>query len=507
MTKNRLALLALIGLAGCAVGPDYRAPATVLPPTFAQSMPRNAARSQTAMVPPSLTHWWTALNDPELNSLITRALQANPDLDIALGHLQEARTQEAGLAGTLLPSISAGAAAGRGTGSDLSRAANLAALRAADNKGSLPQIRQVAGFSASWELDLMGGYRRSLEASRYDIGAAEAARDAVLISVVGDLARNYIDLRGLQVRVALLGADIGAATQSADLAQARFDRGITNELDVQLARRELSTLRAQLPLLLSQISITQGDIAVLVGVYPQTLAAELSRPGDLPTVLPTVDPGLPPQLLRRRPDIRQAERNLAAATARIGVATDALFPHLVLTGAAGTQSALIGLKGGHIWSAGPALYWPLLDFGALDAKVDVADLQAHEQLTRYRKTVIVAVQDAERTIADYSAQQQRITELQQAVTASERAVSLAQQRYERGLTDFLNVVDAQRQQYQLAERYSSARQRAAEAFITLCQSLGGDWESYQSVPDIRRPEPAIIAAVHRLALRDRPGTP
>jgi NodT family efflux transporter outer membrane factor (OMF) lipoprotein len=243
---------------------------------------------------------------------------------------------------------------------------------------------------------------------------------------------------------------------------------------------------------------------VLLGQYPEDMAAELERPAAMPQLPESVAPGLPLELLQRRPDIHAAERQLAAATARIGVATANLFPHVGLTGGLGTQSADIGAHGSHIWAFGPTVYWPVLDFGALDALVSVADLQAHERLVSYRKTVIDAVQDADTAISNFNAQQLRLTDLAEAMTASERAVSLAQQRYERGLTDFLNVVDAERQQYNLEDEYTAAQQSAGDAFIYLYKALGGGWEHYQDVPAIRRPEPAVMAAFHRLVAGDNP---
>src|SRR6202050_3019504 len=267
-------------------------------------------------------------------------------------------------------------------------------------------------------------------------------RNAMLTSVVADVARNYVDMRALQTRLAISGDNITTAQQARDFEQSRFDRGLTNELDLQLAKRELAKLQSELPLLRSAIQTAQYNIAVLLGQFPEDLAAELSLPGSLPNLPETVEPGLPLDLLQRRPDVREAERQLAAATARIGVATANLFPHVGLSAGLGTQSASIGAQGSHIWAFGPSVYWPVLDFGALDALVSIADLQAHERLIVYRKTVIDAVPDAGTGIASFEAQEQRLTSLTEAITASGRAVDLARQRYDRGLTDFLNVVDA-----------------------------------------------------------------
>jgi outer membrane protein TolC len=268
---NTLLLFALsLIMASCAVGPNYHAPKTVAPPAFvAAPSPAAAVSSTKAPAPVDLASWWRSFNDPELDSLIDRAIQANPDLEIALTRLQEVRTGEAVLLGNVLPMVAASAAAGRGTGSDMTRAGAASALRAADNKGSLDQIEQVAGFAATWELDLFGGGRRAIEAGKYDIEAAAAARNAVLISIVADVARNYVDMRGLQMRLAILRDNIATAQQSRDFENARFDRGLTNELDFQLASRELATLQAELPPLQSEIQTAQYDIAVLLGQYPE----------------------------------------------------------------------------------------------------------------------------------------------------------------------------------------------------------------------------------------------
>jgi NodT family efflux transporter outer membrane factor (OMF) lipoprotein len=494
-------------LAGCAVGPNYHAPASTAPGSFVAAAPAGGAGAEAPVAVPGgldLTQWWQSLHDTVLDALIARAIRANPDIEIVLTRLQEARTGLIALVGTELPEAGASAAGGRGTGSDLSRAGAARPLESADNRGALSQISQVAGFAASWEIDLFGGNRRAIEAARYDVQAAAATRNAVLLGVVGDLARSYVALRGLQLRLAILRENIASATQSRDLEQIRLERGITNELDLQLAIRELSSLRSQLPPVQGAVQDAQYRIAVLLGQYPEELAAELASPGELPTLPGNVGPGLPVELLARRPDVRAAERALAAATARIGVATANLFPRIVLTGGIGTQSANLGAHGSHIWDFGPALYWPLLDFGALDAQVSVADLQAHERAVQYRKTLIDAVMDADTAIADYGAQQQRLASLAPAMLASQRALSLAQQRYDRGLTDFLNVVDAERAQYDLEDKYVQAQQSTAEAFIYLCQALGGGWEPYQQVPPIRLPEPAVLAGFHRLLAGDNP---
>jgi NodT family efflux transporter outer membrane factor (OMF) lipoprotein len=281
----------------------------------------------------------------------------------------------------------------------------------------------------------------------------------------------------------------------------RYDRGITNELDVALATRELASLEAEIAPIEAQVSAAQYTLAVLVGEYPETMTQELDKPDLIPSMPAPTAAGVPLELLKRRPDIQQAERELAANTARIGVATASLFPEISITGSIGSQSQGWGTVpsiGKHIWSFGPGAVWPLLDFGALDAEVDIAGLTAHASLVNYRKTILNAVQQVDTSIDGYQAQQARLEKLGTAMTAAERAVDLATARYNRGLTDFLNVVDAERQLYDLQEQYAEAQVAQGEQFVQLYKSLGGGWENYQSVPAIRRPQPAIVAAFRRI---------
>lgn len=505
--RHVLALVVLgVGLAGCAVGPDYHTPKMKLPDGFVSaSDAQSAAGAGHEAVDPAT--WWKALNDAKLDSLIERAIKANPSLEIALTRLQEARTFETVVAGRALPDLEASAGAGRGTGSDSTRGRVASPLTSASNTAGLTQITTVAGFDAAWEIDLFGKYRREIESARYDTQAFAAARSAVLVTVVADVVRAYLDMRGLQTQYAVLGQNIRSAQKSLDLVQARFDRGIINELDVTLARRQLGTLQAQLAPLAAQISAVQYAIAVLLGQYPEEMAKELAKPELIPQIPDQIDAGLPLDLLRRRPDVIEAERLLASATAQIGVATANLFPRLALTASAGAQAQGFGVTpeiSRSIWSAGVGAFWPLLDFGTLDGVANIADLRTHELLVNYKQTVLRAVREVDSAMSSYAAQQDRLRNLGEALAASERAVSLASQRYDRGLTDFLNVVDAEREQYGLQEQYAAAQVAVGEQFVALYKGLGGGWQQYQSIPPIRQPQPAIVAAFRRLLYPEDP---
>lgn len=491
----------LAGLAGCAVGPNYQAPAPDAPAAFIAAAPSPAAPGPGDSQAPDPAAWWHALHDEALDELVERAVRANPDLQIALDRLQQARTFETVVLGHALPEIDAGAAAGRGTGSDLTRGRAPQTLVSADNSSGLKHINTLAGFDAVWEIDVFGKARREIQAAHAGTQAAAALRNGVLTSVVADVVRSYIDLRGLQTQRAILQQAQLALGESLRIVTIRYERGITNELDVTLATRELAALEAQIAPVEAQARAAQAALATLLGEYPESLAAELDKPGPIPEMPTAVQPGTPLQVLRRRPDVLQAERELAAATARIGVATANLFPQLALSGAVGAQGQDFGTTPAtnrHLWSFGAGAIWPLLDFGALDAEVAIADLDAHASLVNYRRTIIQAVQDVDTALSAYAAQEDRLARLGTGLVAAERAVALATARYDRGLTEYLDVVDAQRQLYDLQDQYVLTQMAAAEQFVKLFKGLGGGWQNYQDIAPIHRPEPAVIAMFQRL---------
>jgi len=494
-----VALAALLG--GCAVGPDYHPPQVDLPGRFVEPQGPATKAEDTQAPAVQIAAWWQALNDRELDSLVERALKGNPGLDIALARMQQARTFEMLATGLALPRIEAAAGGGRGTGTDLSRGGRVpTGLATADHRPVRGQIDLVSGFEAAWEIDLFGRLRRQIEAAHYDAQAAAAARDAVQVAVIADVVRAYVDLRGLQTQLAVQLQGVRAAQDLLNVVQARFDRGIINELDVTLARRQLASVQAQVKPLQAQIVATQQTIAVLLGLFPDDLTAELAPPELIPPMPDAIAPGIPLDLIRRRPDIREAEWELAGATARIGVATGLLFPQLIVTGGVGAQGIGSGFtpdSSQHIWSAGFGAVAPLLDFGVLDAQIKIADLQARQLLVRYKETVQFAVQDVDTALESYAAQQERLRSLGEAVVASQRATELATQRYDRGLTDFLNVIDAQRQEYDLEGQYAAAQTAVAEQFVALYRGLGGGWEQFQA-PPVDRPLPAVMALFQHL---------
>ena len=497
----RLSPLAVaVALAGCAVGPDYQAPSTFLPGQYLSQVKANAPQLTT---PESadLTQWWRTLHDRELNSLVARARESNLDIAIALDRLQEARLLVTVAVSEALPVGGGTAGGGVGTGTDETKGRVSGPLRAGNNAQNLRKISETGGFDAAWELDLFGKFRRQIEAQTADAEALRDARDWLFVTVVADVARAYLDLRAQQRQLVVLGQNIGAARGNLDLAQGRFDRGLTNELDVSLAKRQLATLQADQAPLAAQIDASRHAIAILLGLFPEDLAVELSKPRPMPALPAKIPVGQPVDLLRRRPDIHEAERRLAAANARIGVATADLFPTVIISGAGGAQggirsSSVVPLT--LIGSIGPSVYWPLLDFGALDAQIEIANLQTHEALVAYKQTILTAVRQVDDAISSYRAQQERLKSLDLALAAARQATQIATERYDRGLTDFLNVLDAERQEFDLEARHVAARQTAADDLVAVYKALGGGWSLNEPIPPIPAPLPATIAAAKRL---------
>jgi NodT family efflux transporter outer membrane factor (OMF) lipoprotein len=494
-------------LSGCAVGPDYFTPDAVLPASFlAQPAVKEPASGG---VSPDLWQWWSTLHDPQLNALIVRAMENNLDLKIALDRLQQARLQLVVIGSAAIPEVNGGVGGGVGSGTDETKGRAAQALRAGDNSGALKSITQIGGLDAEWEIDIFGKIARRVEAQVYTAEALKEARDWVYVVIAADVARLYFDLRARQERLAILNRDIESARKVLDLAQTRLDRGLTNELDVLLAKRQVATLEADVEPLKALIAANGYAIAVLVGEYPEALARDLRRPGAVPRLPARAPVGLPVDLLRRRPDIREAERFMAAAVADIGARTADLFPSLVITAAAGAQG---GPRSGSaipitwIDSVGPSIDAPILDFGALDAKIEIADYRAHELAAAYKQTILVAVQQVDEANTAYRSYRQSLRSLDTAVEAARQATKIASERYDRGLTDFLNVLDAERQQFALEAQRAEVVRLAGDGFVALYKALGGGWPPDEIIPPVRHPDPAAIAAVKRL-IQDPPHLP
>jgi NodT family efflux transporter outer membrane factor (OMF) lipoprotein len=495
--RGWIACCGAAGLSACSVGPDFKLPETGLPGSYIASPNGRTPATDEVVEHVDLTQWWRSFRDPQLVSLVGRAIAGNPDIGIALARLQQARAQELVATGAALPTGELAAGAGFGTGTDNTRGRVPDSLHSAANTTGFTHIDEAGGFVTAWELDIFGKLRREIEASHLDALAAAKARDAVLVSVVADVARAYIELRGFQEEIAVTRRNVETARHSLQVVQSRFSQGVTNELDVTMAQRQLATFEATLGPLTSQLQSSRYLIAILLGEYPETLAGELRTDGPAPRFPARIPIGLPVSLLQRRADIQQTEFELGAATARMDSAVADLFPRVAVTSAVGGQGgprAATGTPITFIGGIGPALYWPVLDFGTLDARIEVADYRAREALLRYKANVLGAVQDVDQAISRYNAEQNRLAGLSRARGAALQAFKLSSERYDRGLTDYINVLDAAREQFALEAQYVISRRTAGVQLVALYKALGGGWEHYQAVPPIRLPEPAIAAA-------------
>ena len=502
MRVQRLACLVVCAgaLAGCSLGPEYFTPDAALPVKFVTAP--TGERLPSGGASPELWQWWRTLHDHQLNELIELAIQNNLDLKIALDRLQQARLQLVVLGAQQLPQVNGGVGAGTGTGTDETKGRVAQALRDADNNTGLKKITGVGGLDAEWEIDIFGKIASRIEAQVYTAEALKEARDWVYVVVAADVTRLYFDLRARQDRLQILYRNIEASRKVLDLAQTRLDRGLTNELDVLLAKRQVETLQADVEPLKAQIAANAYAIAVLVGDYPENMSRRLQRPSTVPRLPARAPAGTPVDLLRRRPDIREAERLLAASVADIGARTADLFPSVAITGGAGGQA---GPRSGSaipitwIASIGPTLEAPILDFGALDAKIEIADYRAHELAAVYKRSILTAIQQVDEANAAYQAFRQSVRSLDLALEAAHQATRVATERYDRGLTDFLNVLDAERQQFTLEQQRAEVVRLAGDSFVALYKALGGGWPPDEVIPSIRHPDPAVVAAVKRLA--------
>ncbi|MBI5945105.1 MAG: efflux transporter outer membrane subunit, partial [Chloroflexi bacterium] len=418
---------------GCAVGPDYCSPKVSVPTSWSELPQAGKAN------PESLVQWWKTFNDPVLDSLIVRAVPSNLDLRIAEVRVREARFQRGAVASDLWPSLN--------TSASYSRSRRSAGISTIPPSAKIKRNLYETGFDASWEIDLFGGKRRAVEAASAEIDAAVENQNDVLITLLAEVARNYIEVRGYQRRVQIIHKNISTQQEVVEIVQARYDAGLSSELDVVQAAALLATTQSQIPLLENPMKQAIHRIGILLGQKPGDLLTELTKESQIPCTPVTVPVGLPSDLLRRRPDVRRAERELAAATARIGMATADWFPKFSLTGSFGFQTEDINafsITRSRLWSFGPTVRWPIFDAGRIRANIRVQNARQEQALLNYEKAVLTSLEDVENALVAYTAEQVRCQNLTEAVNANRRAVELANELFSKGLVNFLNVLDAER---------------------------------------------------------------
>lgn len=464
----------LAATAGCAVGPDYHAPSAAAPAHWSTGLAGGEAAA-----PADVTAWWRTFHDPELDTLIDRAVRSNLDLRIAQARVREARAQYGIASASLAPSADA-------TGSDAREQAShhQPVLGSVPLPPRTPFDNQVyqAGVDASWELDLFGGRRREVEAARAEVGASAYDQRATLLVLLGDVAHNYVDVRGYQRRLAIAAENIAAQRQGVAIARDRFAHGLATDLEVEESSTLLAQTQAEVPALEAALQTSVHRLEILLGQAPGALAAELSAPAPIPAAPERVPVGLPSDLLLRRPDVLRAERQLAAATADIGVATSDLFPKFYLTGGAGYQSVSAGnwfSSASSFWSVGPSIQWKIFDAGRVRANIRVQNARQEEALDTYERTVITAYGEVEDSLVSYAQEQVREESLRDAVASSRKTLSLATRLYASGLTDFLHVLDAERSLYSAEDLLAQSDHAISGNLIALYESLGGGWQAYE----------------------------
>jgi len=464
--------LAVVIISGCMIGPQYHPPQpTVVPPAWegVSKIPADQPSVATAQ-PADLTHWWRQFNDPILNELVEEAVKTNLDLQIAEASLRQARALRGIAVGGLWPSLAASAGYQR-----LHSAATMP-----DN---LQQDLYQAGLDAVWELDLFGGIRSGVESAGANVQAAiENIRD-VQVSLIAEVALDYIQLRGYQQEIVIAQNNLEAQRHTAEITRKLLDVGFDSALDVAQAESNVATTESQIPVFETSAQQSIYALSVLLGQPPAALLDKLAPAGALPRVPAKIPAGLPSELLRRRPDIRQSEAQLHAATAQIGVAVAQLFPSFSLTGSVNWQSNLLRTwwtDAGRSFSFGPSLNWPIFQGGATISNVRLQEALRDQAFITYQKIVLAAFQDVENALIAFNKEQEHHKSLSDAVIANKKAVDLSLQLYTAGQIQFLNVLEAQLSLYTSQNALVQSEDNIAIDLIALYKALGGGWESMTS---------------------------
>ncbi|MGC1547851.1 MAG: efflux transporter outer membrane subunit [Rhodanobacter sp.] len=468
----------LAALPGCTVGPDYRgAPDVAGSAVHANAFVRAPAAGMASAHAPS--QWWNTLGDAQLSALIDAALAHNQNLQAAQARLRESRAQLQQQRADALPTVSADAAALRTRKPDLSglQTSQTNANQAA-SQGQGPLQLYTAGFDASWELDLFGGTRRAIEAASAQADAVDADLADTQVSLAAEVAQAYIGLRDQQQRLTLAHQSAELEQQTLVLIQQRRARGVAGDADVERQTTQVENTRATLIPLDEQITESLDQLAVLTGQAPGALDRELSVPAPLPglpSIVPIDDPA---KMLQQRPDIRAAERRLAASNAQIGERTADLFPKVTMLGFVGSNAADPGhltRKSALTWLGVPYLQWDVFDFGRTRSGIRQAEASRDEADARYAQTVLAALQDANNALSRYGHQRESVARLQQIEASADRSATLMRQRYSAGASSLIDLLDTQRMQFSAQQNLVEGRADLLKDFVSLQKSLGLGW--------------------------------
>ncbi len=506
--------LACVALSGCTFGPDFESPSPWSPVSWFSRRPQPPKLASLPVAEPVDPDWWTILNDPALTALMRRVATSNLDVRTADVRLAESRAQRGITAADQFPRlngnasytreyisprgvvglIGGGASSSNGAGGSTQTSSNgLGGTQGGIPSGAsggggsgggrgIPSFNLFQyGFDSSYELDLWGRVRREVESADASLDASADARRQTLVTSLAELARDYVQLRGTQETLRITRENLASAEQSAHLSEERFRGGLATDLDVANARAQVENTAAQIPQQEQQQEQDINAISLLLGEPPGALSAELLPPRPVPPVPPSVPVGVPSELVRRRPDIRQAEAQLHAATADIGEAEAEFFPKITLSGSIAIQAVRfkdLGNFGARTFGIGPSLTVPIFDGGRLRRTLELRQAQQQEAAIKYQQTVLSAFHDVDNALIAYRAEQQRHERLAAQVVQARQALNLSQQRFRQGVSDFLEVLTAQRTALSADQQLADSTTTISTNLVQLYKALGGGWQNF-----------------------------
>ena len=464
MIRTLLLITILLTSFGCAaVGPDYREPEIAMNPQWNSSL-KNGLQA-TSADPQELALWWSTLQDPILTNFVLRAVATNLDVKQAEARLRQARALRDSARAGLFPAITGSGSFNKGRSSE-------------ETGNGTETDTYSAGLDAAWELDLVDEVQRSVEAARGDLQAGEEDRNDVLVSLVAEVGLSYVEVRTYQARIAVAEKNLTSQAETFKLTQLRSDAGLSTDLAVQQARYNLESTRSLLPTLRTGLAASKNRLAVLLGAQPGAIHSELKETKAIPTTPAELAVGVPADVLRRRPDIRRSERELAAQTARVGVASAALYPKLTLSGSLSVDALSFGnlfSAGSRAFALGPALSLPLFNAGELRSKIEIQSALQEQAFIAYEASILTAVEEVENALTAYAEEQNRHLALAESTDAARKAAVLAEKQYNAGLVDFTSVLDAQRSQLSFEDELAASEGTVTSNLIRLYKALGGGW--------------------------------
>lgn len=458
---NKISILVLLAtLTACKLGPEYKEKDWDIGDNYHSEI--NSVKGDIS------SKWWAEFKDPVLIKIIEESVKNNHDIKIALANIKQAKALRQSSFSGFLPSIGASSEANKSRSSKL-----------LSNSGESDVF--TSQLDASWELDIWGKTKRSVESAEAELQAAEEIKNAVILSVIVEVSRNYFEIRGLQKRVEALERNVKLLKEVEDLATAQLETGIVTEFDVSRARGEREETDSRIPNLMAELQAGKHRLSVLVGQLPEFYLKSLENVAPIPSPPDIVTLGLRSDILRRRPDVREAERNLASATADIGVKTADLFPSFSLTGALGTGARIAGdlfAGGTGTYTLAGGLNWSIFDGGAKRASLDQVKAIHEEEFALYEKTVLSAIEDAESSLVRYKKELQTLKRLEAAEKSLKEGFSIAKYRYEAGEDNFLSILEAERSLISVEDEVIKSKVRVLTSLTQLYKALGGGWEAF-----------------------------